>query len=246
METRNRRRNERSIPSHAPEPAVDDRTGTESPRGPKPLRLFIGIPLWEALCESATPVEKQIRRIEGPLRWVKPERRHITLKFLGDCPASALPGLEEALSSAVAQRPTFRIVVSGLGGFPRLSKARVLFVGVSEGREDLCALAEAVDRGCLEAGLAGDRKKFQAHITLARSKAGAVGVRVPPEIHRAVWGEAEVGSVSLIESRLSSAGPEYRILREFPLAPGDRRGSSSSRRPASTGDGLRLRRIVSG
>lgn len=187
-------------------------------RGPsdKPsLRLFVAAPLWGAFREEALPRYEALRRQGWPVKWVRPENWHITLKFLGEIPSSKLEALKASLEAAVKDAPPFRMVLEGLGGFPRLSRARVLWVGVGEGRQSLVELAAKVHRACVEAGCPGDRKGFQAHLTLARAKAEPVSVRVSPDLYRAVWGALLVESIHLVKSVLAPGGSVYESVGEF-------------------------------
>ena len=66
------------------------------------LRLFVAIDLPEDVRESLGRLQSDLRRHDLPgLRWTRPEGVHLTLKFLGETPASSLAAIEGALARAV-------------------------------------------------------------------------------------------------------------------------------------------------
>ncbi|MCA9412512.1 MAG: RNA 2',3'-cyclic phosphodiesterase, partial [Candidatus Omnitrophica bacterium] len=141
----------------------------ESEPDPK-LRLFVAVPLWDDFRERNRHYYVSLKKLPLDLKWVKPENWHITLKFLGPVPQSQVAPLVESLGEHLKGLSPITFELAGLGGFPRLSKCRVLWVGATEGRKKLNALAHKVAEACREAGTPGDRKNFQAHLTLARSR----------------------------------------------------------------------------
>ena len=184
-------------------------------RESKNLRLFVAVPLWKEFREGALPRYCELRKKDWPLKWVKPENWHLTLKFLGDTPASGVREIRQSIRNHVAGSPEFEIELGGLGGFPRLSKMRVFWVGVREGREALVRVADSVDKACVAAGYPGDRKKFQAHLTLARARSAPVAVDVPKDTYSGSWGTQVVGGVCLVQSTLEPGGAKYEVLEEI-------------------------------
>jgi 2'-5' RNA ligase len=160
---------------------------------------------------------EELRGYGWQLKWVRPENWHLTMKFLGNVPSAAVPHLEESVRAQVAAHSPFRIALGGLGGFPRLSRARVLWVGVREGKEPLVELSKAVHDGCTDAGYPGDKKPFEPHFTLARAKKDPVAIKVPDCVFTAHWGERFVESVSLVRSTLQPSGAVYETLAEIPM-----------------------------
>src|ERR687894_1412208 len=71
------------------------------------------------------------------MRWTRPENIHLTLKFLGDIRAEALDGIRDALGEACAQHASFDTALAELGAFPSARRARVLWVGVGAGFDQM-------------------------------------------------------------------------------------------------------------
>ncbi len=64
--------------------------------------------------------------------------------------------------------------------FKRSRMARVVWLGLKSGAEDLAALASRVEGECRAAGLAPESRAFQPHLTLARARSRD-GAR-PPDL----------------------------------------------------------------
>ncbi|GMV64584.1 MAG: RNA 2',3'-cyclic phosphodiesterase [Candidatus Omnitrophica bacterium] len=178
----------------------------------KEWRLFVGIPLWNSLRESAEGKCQSLNHAYRSIRWVRPENWHITLLFLGPVQPERVDRLSECLREAAASHSQFDIELAGLGGFPRLSKARVVWVGVKSGKDLLSHLAVTVRQACAGIGLPGDKKPFEAHLTLGRARSEPVGITVEPEIYSQAWGTHTVREIHLIRSFLEKSGPRYESV----------------------------------
>ncbi|MCB9783311.1 MAG: RNA 2',3'-cyclic phosphodiesterase [Candidatus Omnitrophica bacterium] len=183
----------------------------ESEPDPK-LRLFVAVPLWDDFRERNRHYYVSLKKLSLDLKWVKPENWHITLKFLGPVPQSQVTPLVNSLGEHLKGVSPITFELAGLGGFPRLSKCRVLWVGATKGRKELNTLARKVAEACREAGTPGDRKNFQAHLTLARSRNNPLAIKVSDELFRSNWGSETVDSVALVKSTLGPGGAKYEIV----------------------------------
>lgn len=173
-------------------------------------------PVVEAVCRELVEAWPQGREL---VKWVEPRNFHLTLKFLGHVPPDLAARAEEVLS-VVRGLPAFRIHLAGLGAFPRPRGARVLWVGVQEGSEELGSLAGKVEEALVPLGFPREDRPFSAHLTIGR-------LRVPayhPELEAALErrsrveiGSQDVQSVELMESTLRQEGPVYTVVRSYPL-----------------------------
>ena len=89
------------------------------------LRTFIAIELEEPLRIAIARVQGKFKRQAptGSVKWVAPEGIHLTLKFLGDTPASRVGEIEAALRAACAGSAPFEFSVEGRGCFPNYAAA---------------------------------------------------------------------------------------------------------------------------
>jgi len=185
------------------------------------LRLFFALPLAEALHEPVAEVQARIRPCRAKVKWVSAENLHFTLKFLGETPAALVPSLSaEAERIARAHEP-FEIAIRGAGAFPRPQEARAVWLGVTQGAEALCALAEELEESLDRAGLSPKEKRaFRAHLTVGRNKsrhrlqelADAINAEEDVQI-----GAMPVSQFVLMRSQLMPEGPIYTVVETFTL-----------------------------
>ncbi|MFQ5881991.1 MAG: 2'-5' RNA ligase family protein, partial [Candidatus Methylomirabilales bacterium] len=66
------------------------------------MRLFIAINLDPALQAPLADILRDLRALQAPVSWVKPENLHLTLKFLGEVAEANLPAVREAFCRSLA------------------------------------------------------------------------------------------------------------------------------------------------
>lgn len=163
------------------------------------------------------------------VKWVKPENLHITYVFLGDTTRhEELPAIRKSLDEAAGASGKVPVTLGGLGAFPSLEYPRVLWLGFKDGRDALKAIAGRIHEGLTREGFVFEHG-FSPHVTIARvnhpgrapDRHEKRGEKFRPD-RGAMAALAEradepgpgdtVGSLDLMESRLSSRGPEYRVV----------------------------------
>ena len=193
--------------------------GAEVSRGPEQIRSFVAIELPEEAKKGLARLRKQLERDEHKfVKWVDPGGIHLTLKFLGNIPSKRVTEITEAMGKAVQGISPFRLEISGLGAFPSLKQARVLWVGIGGELDQLSKLQQNIDSVLAALGFAREERPFVPHLTLARVREGAS----LPE--RRSFGELvgsaafedkypiEVEAVRLMRSQLTPAGALYTCL----------------------------------
>jgi len=191
------------------------------------MRVFIAIELPELvrsrIAAFAQDLRTKLADPKGVLRWVKPEQYHLTLKFLGNCADHQIAKLHHALEETARDHTSFGLSFEGAGFFKSGSSLRVLWLGVSEGKEKVSRLADDLNEACSVAGFPREEKPFHPHLTLARSKE-SFSARTIESIVRQIPSPALspvlIEKVSLIESTLSPQGPHYTTLYRVPLSAG--------------------------
>lgn len=168
------------------------------------MRLFIAVPLSGSVRDSLTAAIAALRRELPGARFVRPDRLHITLAFLGDQPAGSLPSLRAALEAACSSAAPFSLTLGGLGCF-RGSDGDTVWAGLSGGTQPLAALQSRLAHRLTQAGFALERRAFSPHITLARAVHG---------FDASLWNDTlspatmAADCVTLFESRLGP-GAQY-------------------------------------
>ncbi len=128
-----------------------------------PERLFIGVPLTE---DARRAIVRSLPK-SLPGKPVPPENWHFTLRFLGSTSDEARDQIVERLESATCGAP-FSIRFSQLGAFPNPKRARILWLGIDEGAEQLIQLAAIAEGTARSVGFAAETKPFKPHLTLGR------------------------------------------------------------------------------
>jgi 2'-5' RNA ligase len=161
--------------------------------------------------------QKRIKASLGPaaahLKWVRPDKAHLTLVFLGAVHADAVPNLVTAMSQDIDQ-PAFDITFSGRGVFPARGAPRVLWVGIGAGIDKLRSLQREVATRVATHDIALEARDFNPHLTLGRwasSRPSDVAGALGDERTETIACE-HVVRVTLFESRLASSGASYIAL----------------------------------
>ena len=187
------------------------------------LRLFVAIDLPEYVRDSLGRLQTDLRRQDlSSLRWTRPEGVHLTLKFLGETPATAVAAIQAALARAVRGIPSFRLALGAPGTFGGRRGPRVLWVDVEGELQPLQQLQAAVERELAAVGFAPEERGFSPHLTLARvpqpPRPGlAERVARALEAVAAPRGEFEATELALMRSRLQPGGAVYSRVTTFSL-----------------------------
>ncbi len=148
-------------------------------------------------------------------RWVRPESRHVTLRFLGSVTSDTLDALSDFLDEQLDPIEPFATECLGLLGFPNDSRAHVLVAQLSA-TEDLQELARIVDARANELGSSGESRAYVPHVTLARLKRrGAIPASALATL--SAPGPLLLSRVVLFESVLAPSGAQYRQLQSWNL-----------------------------
>ena len=172
-----------------------------------------------ARAPSGTP-----ERARDPIRWVPAQQAHLTLAFLGNVDPGRLSDVGDRLIDVAHARPPFQLAFGGVGAFPDARRPRVIWLGVSTGREAVTELALAVREALVPLDVVGDDTPYRPHLTLGRIRRGAPAAdrsalsalleRAPAE---AATTEALVREVTLMTSRLGPEGAAHAVVRRAPL-----------------------------
>ena len=138
-------------------------------------------------------------------RLVPHRNLHITLAFLGNVGATAQEALQEGAGDVSAGRFTLDITRSGWW-----RRSGPAWVGPARVPRELKRLHSELSSLAYACGLAVDSRPYRPHVTLARKLKAMPRVEFEP----IRW---EVREFCLVESRTLPEGPEYRIIRRWPL-----------------------------
>ena len=170
------------------------------------MRLFIGIELPERERERLVGL-KEVVRVKGKVKWVEKENLHITLLFIGEAEPDEIIKLLDGIESGLRR---FTVKLSGISAFPGLSRPRVLWVGVEQGRREIEELHSAIYERLKD--IVKPEKSFIPHVTFGRVKYGKV------ELKKLEIEDTEsfvVDSFILFKSNLTPEGPVYSVVKRY-------------------------------
>jgi 2'-5' RNA ligase len=179
------------------------------------MRSFVAAEISEQARRQLQTLISGLRNLAGTVRWVKPEQMHLTLAFLGGVSADFIESCRGRLAEAVNGFGAFPARLEGIGAFPSAGRARVVWAGMDEGKEELKRLQAAVTRELVMVGFEPEKRQFSPHLTIGRLK-------IPADVRRACETQFEserfeIDRLVLFQSILRPQGPEYAKLGEWRL-----------------------------
>jgi 2'-5' RNA ligase len=182
------------------------------------MRLFVGVELVGPSREEILAVrEKLVEALSRQgVRFVRPDKIHLTLSFLGDVDEDRLDDLKAALRSA-ATRTAFEVQVGEIGCFPDPNRPKVIWMGLQGEIEKLELLAAEVTGLAKPFASHHEEKPYSPHITLARISPGSKVVGRLLQAQHLIVNPAifPIDSVTLFQSHPDGS---YVVLERIGLA----------------------------
>ena len=185
------------------------------------LRLFIALPLPDSVKEALGALIAEFGSHPAPVKWLNPANIHMTLRFLGDTPASRITDLSTMLNETGSHHSTVTTSINSLGAFPNLKRARLLWAGVQEDDSviRLKQLAAEIERGVQQLGFEPESKAFRPHLTIGRVKQRGSIRELAPTIEQYQLAPIPLSLTELVlfQSTLTPRGPIYKRLHSVAL-----------------------------
>jgi 2'-5' RNA ligase len=184
-------------------------------------RIFIAVDIPDEARRIIASYIEELRRRFANVRvgWERPEKLHLTLKFIGQIDDKTLEELSRAVGEAVIRINRFDAILGGTGSFPSPKNPRVLWIGLPGDEGKFAELAKVVDGVCERFGIETEKRKFHPHLTIGRIKDPA-GARELGEFHLKqdpISERLKVTEVTVYESKLAPTGSSYFKLARYPL-----------------------------
>ena len=187
------------------------------------MRCFIAIDIGEQLRKALGNLQEQLQSKadirKSDAKWVRPENVHLTLKFLGEIKDERSIDVCDIVKEVTSRHKSFELDIEQVGHFGGRS-ARVLWVGMGDGKEDLLNLQKDLDEQLASAGWPKEGREFSGHLTLCRirnSKAGFKLAEISEGYKDLKLGMLSADSVSVYQSELTPKGPIYTVLGNYSL-----------------------------
>lgn len=175
-------------------------------------RLFLGIPLTD---DVRRHLKSQLHDIPG--RAVPSPNWHFTLHFLGDVEEENEKLLIEELKkreSNMELGKSFEITVTHLGAFPTLRYAKIMWVGIKKGTEEMTDVAAKIGESLKQLHFKVDERPYVPHLTIARFQRPK-NLTGWLEHHSLKSVNMKVEEIILYESILGEGGSQYNKRETF-------------------------------
>ncbi|MHC4759351.1 MAG: RNA 2',3'-cyclic phosphodiesterase [Planctomycetota bacterium] len=187
------------------------------------MRVFIAIDINEQIRSSISALQDELKKEadinRGQAKWVRPSNIHLTLKFLGEVLDQQLIDICKIVESVTRKYNKFNLSIESLGYFGGRS-ARVSWIGVGQGKEELLKLQKELEEEIQKVGWAKEERAFTGHLTVCRIKntrAGKQIAEVSANYKDFNAGSVLVDSVKVYQSQLTPKGPIYSVLGSYSL-----------------------------
>ncbi len=184
------------------------------------VRTFIAIPLPNSVQRFLSDIQSELKSAGMTAAWPNPEMFHLTLKFLGPTRKESLVPIQSVMAEFFGAYPVIRLTAGGIGVFPDVRNARVVWSGIHGHTPRLTQLVTDLDKKLLAVGIPVQSRPFFPHITLARLKK-PVRPRVLTSLTQCFenhWSpEFSVQQLIFYKSRLTPEGAKHFSLFQTPL-----------------------------
>jgi len=181
------------------------------------MRTFIAVELPEQTKQELQGMAEELRRAGVHAAWVRPDRIHLTLRFLGEIEEEQARAVGEFLARECCGTNPFECALQGVGAFPNVRRPSVIWAGVGPFEGGLADTQRIAEHAAASIGLKPEKRPFCPHLTLGRirrpEKADQLRHALEP-LKRFRGREFCVDGVILFSSTLTPKGPIYERVRE--------------------------------
>ena len=185
-------------------------------------RLFIAYKIPSELRNQMLLIQYDLKAngTYSGIKWVKPENMHITIAFLGQVNGSIIPQIKSAISDSEFSPIT--LITGKPDFFWKNNIPAILYMSLSN-MNDLEKYANILRSKLSDKNIQFDRKKFTAHITLARIKdehsANLLHKNINKNLDTYKAKDYTINNIILLESVFEGKGLKYvklfEKIREF-------------------------------
>lgn len=183
---------------------------------PQRIRTFIAVETDPSIRKAAADLIDKLRQTDADVKWVDPEKMHLTIKFLGDVDAEDVARVCGAVEKAVADVSPFQLAIRGAGAFPNTRRPQTIWLGGGEGDDQMAELADRVENALKKFGFRRETRRYRTHLTLGRFRrdgrgSGELG-RLLQQLADYDAGRMPVEELVTFSSQLTREGPIYEAM----------------------------------
>ncbi len=179
------------------------------------IRAFVALKLPENTVSSIRRMQEDLKPYRFPVRWVRPEKIHLTIKFFGEIAESDIKNIGAAMDNCAGNYAPLSLSARGVGVFPGITRPRVIWTGISGEASLLSALRNDLENRFEETGFKREDRPFKGHLTIGRFREKADREKLIEALRKFQSFESEIfvaGKLYLYKSDLRPEGPVYTEL----------------------------------
>ncbi|WP_300457970.1 RNA 2',3'-cyclic phosphodiesterase [Desulfobacula sp.] len=185
------------------------------------IRSFIAISLPNRINKWLQDLQTQLKKSGIKASWQRPATMHLTITFLGNVRLREIERIKNAMTQAVEGIPIHTMYASGIGVFPSIKNARVIWSGTKGQTDVLEKLATRLeDTLTRDLGFKREPGKFFPHLTLARIKKPVCAktmARLLQAFKNIRSDDFSISEITLYQSKLTSSGAVHKFLFSAPF-----------------------------
>jgi 2'-5' RNA ligase len=186
------------------------------------IRTFIAVPLPDHVKRFLSGVQSELKSARLTAAWTDPDWFHLTLRFLGPTRQEMQLPIQSAMTALAGACPDLIFTAKGMGVFPNVRKARVIWGGIQGRTPRLADLVADLDKNLESIGIPAQSRPFFPHVTLARLKKPTRQSVLNPLLER-FENEASpaftANRLVFFKSRLTVEGAVHTPLFQIKLTP---------------------------
>jgi len=179
------------------------------------MRAFIALRIPENILSSINKIQEDLKQCRLPVRWVRPENIHLTLKFFGNINESDTEIIGIAMSDCAGCYSPLTLSAKGIGVFPSVARPRVIWAGLSSPASMLLSFQDALEKRLEESGFKKEERPFKGHLTIGRFKDRVSSERLIEALRKHKDFNTDIFDafeIILFKSDLLPSGPVYTEL----------------------------------
>lgn len=184
-------------------------------------RVFVAVDISAEAKARVINLTSEMRREFPDVRvgWEKPEKLHLTIKFLGDIEHHRLDALQKAVAETAKLLSPFLLEMQGTGCFPSPKKAKILWAGINDTENGLRNLYEMLEEKAAEGGFEKENRLFKPHLTVGRMSEPEKSGKLTEGFLQAEFEPVsfEVSEIVIYESKLQPTGSVYSVVSKHQL-----------------------------
>ena len=185
------------------------------------MRTFIAIKIDISPDFRAFIDALHIRLRENRIKWIDPGNFHLTLFFLGETQESQVRSISNDLEKISRNAKQLELKLRGVGVFKNIRDPRVIWIGI-DSNSILTELQVEIQKCAESHGFQKDTRPYKPHLTIGRPKKILQKIQlveVTNEYQNTFFGKVIIEDIIFYQSLLRREGPEYRVIKKFPLVP---------------------------